>query len=130
MHSHVILFDGVCNLCNSAVQIVIKNDKNSYYKFASLQSEFAQNFLKKNNLAAQDFSTLILIQDGQYFKKSIAIFKIVKHLPTYSWLGLFSFLPLFFTDFVYDLISNNRFKWFGKRASCWLPNSELKDRFL
>jgi predicted DCC family thiol-disulfide oxidoreductase YuxK len=130
MHSQVILFDGVCNLCNSAVQIVIKNDKNSYYKFASLQSEFAQNFLKKNNLSAQDFSTLILIQDDQYFKKSKAIFKIVKHLPNYSWLGFFSFLPLFFTDFVYDLISNNRFKWFGKRASCWLPNSELKDRFL
>ena len=130
MTSPVILFDGVCNLCNSAVQIVIKNDRNYYYKFASLQSEFAQNFFKANNLAAQDFFTLILIQNGQYFKKSIAIFKIVKHLPNYSWLRIFAFLPLFFTDFVYDLISNNRFKWFGKRASCWLPNSELKDRFL
>ncbi len=130
MHSPVILFDGVCNLCNSAVQIVIKNDKNSYYKFASLQSEFAQNFLKENNLSTQEFSTLILIQGGQYFKKSKAIFKIVKHLPNYSWLRIFALLPLFFTDFVYDLISNNRFKWFGKRASCWLPTSELKDRFL
>ena len=130
MHSPVILFDGVCNLCNSAVQIVIKNDKNSYYKFASLQSEFAQNFLKENNLSTQEFSTLILIQGGQYFKKSKAIFKIVKHLPNYSWLRIFALLPLFFTDFVYDLISNNRFRWFGKRASCWLPTSELKDRFL
>lgn len=130
MHSPVILFDGVCNLCNSAVQIVIKNDKNSYYKFASLQSEFAQNFLKENNLSTQEFSTLILIQGGQYFKKSKAIFKIVKHLPNYSWLRIFALLPLFFTDFVYDLISNNRFRWFGKRASCWLPTSELQDRFL
>ncbi len=130
MHSPVILFDGVCNLCNSAVQIVIKNDRNSYYKFASLQSEFAQNFLKENNLSTQEFSTLILIQGGQYFKKSKAIFKIVKHLPNYSWLRIFALLPLFFTDFVYDLISNNRFRWFGKRASCWLPTSELQDRFL
>ncbi len=130
MHSPVILFDGVCNLCNSAVQIVIKNDKNSYYKFASLQSEFAQNFLKENNLSTQEFSTLILVQDDQYFKKSKAIFKIVKHLPNYSWLRIFALLPLFFTDFVYDLISNNRFRWFGKRASCWLPTSELQDRFL
>ena len=95
MHSPVILFDGVCNLCNSAVQIVIKNDKNSYYKFASLQSEFAQNFLKENNLSTQEFSTLILIQGGQYFKKSKAIFKIVKHLPNYSWLRIFALLPLF-----------------------------------
>jgi predicted DCC family thiol-disulfide oxidoreductase YuxK len=130
MNSPVILFDGVCNLCNRAVQFIIKNDRKEVFKFASLQSEFAQNFLKSNKLATQDFSTLILIQDGQYFNKSIAIFKIVKNLPNYSWLSIFAFLPLFFTDFVYDLISNNRFKWFGKRASCWLPNSELKDRFL
>ena len=130
MYSHVILFDGVCNLCNSAVQFVIKNDKNSIFKFASLQSEFGQEYLKTNNLNIENFSSLFLIENGQSYKKSRAIFKIVNYLPRYSWLKVGSLFPLFFTDFLYDFISKNRFKWFGQRSTCWLPTSALKDRFL
>lgn len=130
MHSPIILFDGVCNLCNGAVQFVLGNDSNKVFKFASLQSEFAQDFLKNHQLPTQNFDTLILIENEEVFKKSKAVFKIVKYFPRYSWLSIFSFLPIFISDFFYDIVSKNRLKWFGKRESCWLPTEDLKERFL
>jgi predicted DCC family thiol-disulfide oxidoreductase YuxK len=130
MHSPIIFFDGVCNLCNGAVQFVLKNDKNNVFKFASLQSDFAQEFLKKHQLPTQNFDTIILIESDQVLFKSKAIFKVAKYLPKYSWLSIFSFMPMFVTDFFYDIVSKSRFKWFGQRESCWLPTDELKERFL
>lgn len=130
MHSPIILFDGVCNLCNGAVQFVLKNDSRNVFKFASLQSDFAQDFLKKHQLPTENFETLILIENDQVFVKSKAVFKIVKYLPKYAWLRIFRFLPLAISDFCYDIISKNRLKWFGQRESCWLPTKELKERFL
>jgi hypothetical protein len=130
MHSPIILFDGVCNLCNGAVQFVLSNDPNNAFKFASLQSEFAQDFLKNHQLPTQNFDTLILIENEEVFIKSKAVFKIVKYLPKYSWLNIFKFLPVFISDFFYDIVSQNRLKWFGQRESCWLPTEDLKERFL
>ncbi|MCF8324133.1 MAG: DCC1-like thiol-disulfide oxidoreductase family protein [Leadbetterella sp.] len=130
MHSPIILFDGVCNLCNGAVQFVLSNDANNAFKFASLQSEFAQDFLKNHQLPTQNFDTLILIENEEVFIKSKAVFKIVKYLPKYSWLNIFKFLPVFISDFFYDIVSQNRLKWFGQRESCWLPTEDLKERFL
>jgi predicted DCC family thiol-disulfide oxidoreductase YuxK len=130
MHSPIILFDGVCNLCNGAVQFVISNDPNKVFKFASLQSEFAQDFLKNHQLPTQKFDTLILIENDKVFVKSKAVFKIVKYLPKYNWLRIFSFLPIVVSDFFYDIVSKNRLKWFGQRDSCWLPTEDLKERFL
>ena len=130
MHSSIILFDGFCNLCNGAVQFILKNDHKRIFKFASLQSAFGQNFLKQHQIPTESFNTLILIENDQVFTKSKAVFKIAKQLPKYKWLSLFSFLPSFITDFFYNLVSRNRFTIFGKRESCWLPTPELKDRFL
>jgi predicted DCC family thiol-disulfide oxidoreductase YuxK len=130
MHSPIILFDGVCNLCNGAVQFVLGNDSNKVFKFASLQSEFAQDFLKNHQLPTQNFDTLILIENEEVFIKSKAVLKIVKYLPKYSWLNIFKFLPVFISDFFYDIVSKNRMKWFGQRESCWLPTEDLKERFL
>ena len=130
MQSPIILFDGVCNLCNGAVQFVLSNDKKNVFKFASLQSKFAQDFLKKHQLPTENFDTIILIEDDKISVKSNAVFKIAKYLTKYAWLSVLSFLPIFVTDFFYDLVSKNRLKWFGKRESCWLPTDELKERFL
>lgn len=130
MHSPIILFDGVCNLCNGAIKFVLKNDHQNIFKFASLQSDFAQDFLKKHQLSTENFSTLILIENDQIFIKSKAVFKIAKYLPKYTWLGIFSFLPIAVSDFFYDIVSKNRLKWFGQRESCWIPTKELKERFL
>jgi predicted DCC family thiol-disulfide oxidoreductase YuxK len=130
MHSPIILFDGVCNLCNGAVQLVLKNDSRNVFKFASLQSDFAQDFLKMHKLPTENFGTLILIENDQIFLKSKAVFKIVKYLPKYTWLCIFSFFPIAISDFFYDIVSKNRLKWFGRRESCWLPTKDLKERFL
>jgi predicted DCC family thiol-disulfide oxidoreductase YuxK len=130
MHSHIIFFDGVCNLCNGAVQFVLKNDKHNVFKFASLQSNFAQKLLIERNLPSHDFDTIILLENGRIYTKSNAIFRIARKLPNFYWLSYFSILPQAFTDFCYDIISKNRLKWFGKRESCWLPNKELNERFL
>jgi predicted DCC family thiol-disulfide oxidoreductase YuxK len=130
MHSPIILFDGVCNLCNGAVQFVLSNDPNKAFKFASLQSDFAQDFLKNHQLPTENFGTLILIENDKVFVKSKAVFKITKYLPKYRWLSIFSFLPIFISDFFYDIVSKNRLKWFGQRDGCWLPTEDLKERFL
>lgn len=130
MHSPVIFFDGVCNLCNGAVQFVLKNDHQNIFKFASLQSDFGQDFLKKHQLPTDNFGTLILVEDDKIFVKSEAVFKTAKYLPKYAWTSVFSLIPTFISDFFYDIISKNRLKWFGKRETCWLPTEELKERFL
>jgi predicted DCC family thiol-disulfide oxidoreductase YuxK len=130
MSSPIILFDGVCNLCNGAVQFIIKNDTDSVFKFSSLQSTYSQAFLARNNLPLDIFDTLVLVENDRYFTKSEAVFKILKHLPKYQWLGFLSFLPTAFTDFFYDLISKNRLNWFGKRNECWIPTKELESKFL
>lgn len=130
MHSPVVLFDGVCNLCNGAVQFILKNDKKNFFKFASLQSDFAQEFLKNHQLPTHNFDTLILIENDQVFIKSKAVFKIAKYLPKYACLSIFRFIPIFISNFFYDVISKNRLNWFGKRETCWLPTKELKERFL
>lgn len=130
MHSHIILFDGVCNLCNLAVQFVLKHDTNNIFKFASLQSEFAQDFLKKHKLSTENFDTIILIENNQVFIKSEAVFKIAKYLPRFAWIGIFRLLPIFISDFFYDFISRNRLKWFGQSESCWIPTKELEERFI
>jgi predicted DCC family thiol-disulfide oxidoreductase YuxK len=130
MHSPIILFDGVCNLCNGAIQFVLENDSQKTFKFASLQSDFAQDFLKKHQLPTENFGTLILIENDQIFIKSKAVFKIAKYLPKYTWLHIFRFFPIAISDFFYDIVSKNRLKWFGRRESCWLPTKDLKERFL
>lgn len=127
----IILFDGVCNLCNSTVQKVIKNDYKNQFKFASLQSEFGQEFLKKNNLSTQEFNSIILVDDDKYFTQSDAALRIGKELKgIYKWSKYLFIFPKFIRDFVYAIISRNRYKWFGKQENCWLPTPELKQKFL
>lgn len=129
--SKIILFDGVCNLCNSTVQRIIRNDKRNQFKFASLQSIFGQDFLKKNALDSAEFPSIILIDGNQYYFKSDAALRIGKELRgIYKLSFVLIWIPKFIRDFVYDLIARNRYRWFGKSESCWLPTLDLKQRFL
>lgn len=132
MNSHkIILFDGVCNLCNSTVQKVIENDYKNQFKFASLQSEFGQEFLKKNDLSTEEFNSIILVDGERYFTKSDAALRIGRELKgIYKWSKLLFVFPKFIRDFVYDIISQNRYRWFGKQESCWLPTPDLQEKFL
>lgn len=127
----IILFDGVCNLCNSTVQKVIENDTENQFKFASLQSDLGQNFLEKNQLPKEEFKSLILIDGEKFFTKSDAALRIGRELKgIYKLSGLLFVFPKFIRNAVYDWISRNRYKWFGKKESCWLPTPDLKQKFL
>ncbi len=127
----VILFDGVCNLCNGAVQYVIKHDAQKQFQFASLQSNFGQQVLAQYRLSNTNFSSFILLKNGKIYLKSTAALLVAKQLQgAVSWLYLFRVIPTFIRNGVYNFIAKNRYKWFGKQAACWLPTPELKDRFL
>ena len=127
----IILFDGVCNLCNASVQFIIKRDSKKKFMFSSLQSDAAQAILLHNYLENLDFDTIILLEDGNVYDKSTAILKIIRRLSGFYRLGyMFIVVPKFIRDFVYQVIANNRYKWFGKRDTCMLPTEELKLRFL
>lgn len=126
----VILFDGYCNLCSAAVQFILKWDKKSQFKFASLQSDFAEK-----NLAAQhrkqNPESIVLLENGEIYFQSSAAFRIAKRLSyPVKLLYVFSIFPRFITDAVYKVIAKNRYRWFGKKQSCWIPTPELKERFL
>lgn len=128
---HIILFDGICNLCNSSVQFVIRHDKKEQLRFASLQSDAGQSLLHKGNFAKKKLDSFVLISDGQYFTRSTAALKVLKLLGgRWSALYVFIFVPAFIRNAVYNLISRNRYRLFGKREECMLPSLELKKRFL
>ena len=125
------MFDGICNLCNQSVQFVIEHDSKNQFRFASLQSDFGQDFLKKNKLEAIQFDSIVFIEDDQFYTKSSAALKIAKYLDGItSWLTIFMIVPKPLRDIVYSFIAKNRYRWFGKNESCWLPTKELKAKFI
>ena len=127
----IILFDGVCNLCNGAINFVIKRDKGNIFKFAALQSEIGQTLLSKFKIDTSKVDSIILIDGEKCYVKSSAALRISKHLSSgYPLLYGFLILPKFIRDAVYDYIARNRYKWFGKKESCMIPTPELKEKFL
>lgn len=131
MNHSVILFDGVCNLCNGFVQFTIERDKDEYFKFASLQSDAAKEILEPFGLANQSLSTVILVENGQHYTKSTAGLMVISRFGgLWSLAKILFIFPKFIRDVVYDFIARNRYKWFGEKESCWIPTPELKKRFL
>jgi predicted DCC family thiol-disulfide oxidoreductase YuxK len=126
----VILFDGVCNLCNASVQYVIKHDKKRLFRFASLQSSFGEKVLTEHNLPHNTFNSFILIDSNKIYTRSTAALIVAKKLSgLIKLLYIFIIVPEFIRDIVYDIIARNRYKWFGKKEACWLPTPELKSLF-
>ncbi|MCW3080343.1 thiol-disulfide oxidoreductase DCC family protein [Segetibacter sp.] len=127
----VILFDGVCNLCSNAVQFVIKRDKKNLFWFASLQSSFGQELLNKYRLPSTGFDSFILLENKTIYTKSAAALRVVKQLSG-GWpiLYVFSIIPAFIRNTVYNFIARNRYRWFGKKETCWIASPAIKNRFL
>ncbi|MTI22171.1 DUF393 domain-containing protein [Fulvivirga sp. RKSG066] len=124
-----IFFDGVCNLCNGAINFVIDRDERKKYQFAPLQSEAADKHLPDE---FKSLNTIVLLtKEGRLYKKSRAALEISKYIGG-LWFLLYGFVivPRFIRDGVYDFIATNRYKWFGKRDTCRMPSPELKERFL
>lgn len=129
--SPVILFDGVCNLCNGSVQFVIKHDQTALFKFASLQSDAGQQLLSRYQLSGADLSSFILIKDNKVYTRSTAALLVARQLTgVVKYLYIFSVIPTFIRDGVYNFIARNRYRWFGKQESCMVPTKDMLARFL
>lgn len=131
MNKHsVIFFDGVCNLCNASVQFAIEHDKKDVFRFTALQGDYAKNILTKFNLNPENMNSIILMEDDKLYNKSSAALRIAKRLNgIFPILYVFIVVPKFIRDWFYDIIAKNRYKWWGKQKSCWVPSPELKSKF-
>jgi len=127
----VVLFDGVCNLCNGWVRFVVRRDPHRRFRFASLQSTFGADALRRHGLPADYLGSILLLEKQVLFTKSDAVLRIVRGLR-WPWpLGIVLFvIPRGLRDVVYDWVASNRYRWFGKRESCMLPSPEDAGRFL
>lgn len=127
----VVLFDGVCNLCHGTVLFIIKRDARARLKFASLQSDYGAEQMKRFNLPASSLNSVLLIKNNQLFQKSNAALEIAKMLDGF-WpiLYMFKIVPSFVRNSVYDWIARNRYRWFGKKEECMIPTPEMKARFV
>lgn len=127
---HIILFDGVCNLCNSAVQYVIKRDGKGIFKFASLQSETGRALLVKSGLPPDHLKSFVYIRGSRFYTRSTAALKVAKQLkgPVQLLYG-FIIVPKLIRDWIYDLIAKNRYRLFGRKDTCMIPTPQLKERF-
>ena len=127
----IILFDGVCNLCNASVNFIIKHDKNEQFLFASLQSDAAKEILLQFPAKKNKLDSILLIENETIFEKSTAALLISRKLPVgFKILYAFIILPEFLRDPIYNFIAKNRYTWFGKKETCMLPTTEIKKRFL
>lgn len=130
-HNSIILFDGICNLCNATVTFIIKRDKKKELLFAALQSESGQLLLTKHQLPRKSLDTFVLIQNDISYTKSTAALRTFKALGgLWSLAYVFIIIPRPIRDYFYHIIAQNRYQWFGKRDSCMSPSKDLKTRFL
>ena len=128
---NVILFDGVCNLCNSTVNFIIDRDKKNEFKFASLQSPYGQSIMDKFGLEKQYLSTIVLLEDETISLRAVAALRILKRLRgIYSLAFIFIVIPTPILDFFYNIVAKNRYAWFGKRETCRVPEPWLKEKFI
>ncbi len=129
---HIILFDGVCNLCNSSVQYIIKHDKKDTFRFAAIESTVGQVLTKKLGINTNKIDSIILIEPRKaYYLKLDAVLKIAYQLnPLWNVLRVFNFLPSKIKNLMYDYIAKNRYKWYGKSDTCMRPTPNIKAKFL
>jgi len=129
--NQVVLFDGVCNLCNSSVNFLIDRDSNATFRLASLQSDFAAQLLPRFHVDPSKVDSVAFYVDGKLYQRSRAVLEIARRMRR-GWplLYVFIIIPGFLRDAIYNWIARNRYKWFGKQDTCRIPTPELKSRFL
>ena len=128
----LILFDGVCNLCNEAVLKIIKQDKKDIFLFTALQSNTGKNIINELGIDTSKIDSIVLYIPGEdYFIKSEAVFKIANEFKgALKIIQIFRVFPVFLNDFFYDFIARNRYRWFGKKDQCMIPTKKLNSKFL
>ena len=127
--NEIVLFDGDCNVCDKSVHFIIKRDRQGYFKFASQQSDLGEQLLKQHT--HQNTNSIVLITEKNSYIKSSAALHICKHLDgPWKIFFLFIIVPRPIRDFFYNILAKKRYKWFGKKESCFLPTPDIKKRFL
>jgi predicted DCC family thiol-disulfide oxidoreductase YuxK len=126
----VILFDGVCNLCNAAVRTVVRYDDAGVFRLAPLQSAVGQELLRRNGLPTAGFDSFVLVADGEVYTRSTAALRVCRRLSLpWSFLGSFLVVPAPLRDPFYDLVARLRYRVFGKTDECQVPSPEVRERF-
>ena len=127
----ILLFDGVCTLCDRAVQFVVDRDSGAVFRFASLQSDAGRKLAADRGLDASRLDTLVLIDGPAALTRSTAVLGVARYLgPPWSWAVALRVVPRPMRDAAYDVVSRNRLRWFGQRTACRVPTPDLRHRFL
>lgn len=127
----LIIFDGICNLCNNWVNFIIRNDKKDYFRFTTLQSENKKKNLANYNIHQYNFDSVFLIENNKIYIQSTAALRITKKLGgLWPLMYLFIIIPPFIRNKIYQIIAKNRYKWWGKRDSCTVPDGANLEKFL
>jgi predicted DCC family thiol-disulfide oxidoreductase YuxK len=127
----IIFFDGVCNLCNTSVQFVIKHDAGKVFRFAPLQGETAKRMLATQRVQGLIPDSIILLEEGKIYARSDAALQIASRLKMpWRWLVVLKWVPRPLRDWIYNQIAQHRYRWFGQKETCWLPTPQLKALFL
>jgi predicted DCC family thiol-disulfide oxidoreductase YuxK len=127
----IVLFDGVCNLCNRSVQFIIRHDPRGRYRFASLQSGLGEELRARLGIDPRAVDSVILVEGERWYKESDAALRIARGLSgAWKALWVLRLVPSPVRDGAYRIIARNRYRWFGKQETCWLPTPELRGRFL
>lgn len=132
MSDRVVLFDGVCNLCNASVRFIIRRDPEGKIKFAALQSPAGQSLLSGHHLLHNEFYTIVFIRNGKVYQQSDAVLQITRELGR-PWPLIYSvgrMIPHTVRDWIYKIIATNRYKIFGRKSECMIPTADLRSRFL
>tara|TARA_B100001778_G_C18518777_1_gene597783 strand:- start:546 stop:929 length:384 start_codon:yes stop_codon:yes gene_type:complete len=125
----IVFFDGVCNLCQGSVRYLIKHDKKGVLKFASLQGNYAKDFVNETEI--QSMQSILFFDGKMLYKKSTAVLKLSRLLGGWHQLLLLGYiLPRFVRDWLYNIVAKNRYRWFGKKDQCMLPSKGFENRFL
>ena len=127
----IVLFDGVCNLCNASVNFLLDRDPEGQFRFAALQSEAGHRHLERCGLAPGDLESFVLVEEGRCYRRSEAALRVARRLPG-AWRLLYGLiiLPPSVRDALYDVVARHRYRWFGRRDTCRLPTPEEQERFL
>jgi predicted DCC family thiol-disulfide oxidoreductase YuxK len=130
-HGPILLFDGVCNLCNGAVQWVIARDPAAQFRFASLQSDAGRALLAQHGLPLDAMDTVVLVDGPAHWRKSDTALEVLRRIGgAWRWLSVLRLVPRRLRDAAYGVVARNRYDWWGKRDECWIPTPELRARFL
>ncbi|MFW6320344.1 MAG: thiol-disulfide oxidoreductase DCC family protein [Halohasta sp.] len=127
----VLLFDGVCNLCNGTIQYLIPRDPAGKLRYAPLQSSIGETVREATGLSPDDLETVVLVDDGKAYTKSDAAIRVGEHLGgVYRLLSLGRLVPRGLRNRIYDLVAENRYDWFGRKDQCMVPDEDVSDRFV